>query len=154
MIITKIIEEKVTSTGKPQQIVLVDNNPQQLTYWGDDLKEGQEFDGQIIPPSDPKYKPSLKPIAKSGKTASFASKTASVEKAMDRKENSIKASQDAKYEGITRAGAIRCATDLLVAMLNNSKLELAQPLLTSADVHKMLEAEIKYYESLYTSPFL
>lgn len=156
MIITKIHENKITSTGKAQQIVSVDDNPQLLTYWGNDLEEGQEFNGEIVPPSDPKYKPSLRAIKKASGRANFASKSRDIEKVMDKKQEGIKASQEAKFDGIARAGALRLATDIVIAQIEHGiyNNEGMMSSLKPDEVRRLILDEAKYYEGLYKTPFL
>lgn len=122
MIITKIHENKITSTGKPQQIVSIDDNPQQLTYWGNDLEEGQTFNGEIVPPSDPKYKPSLRAVKTASRTSNFTSRTSTIEKAVKDKATNIQVAQERKNGSIEEAANWRDAVMIVNTLLANKVL--------------------------------
>lgn len=142
MIITKIHENKVTSTGKPQQIVSVDNNPQQLTYWGNDLEEGQDFSGEIVPPSDPKYKPSLRAVKTSSKGSNFSSRSAPIEKAMKDKATNIQVAQERKNGSIEEAANWRDATMIVNTLLANKVLVDGIDLLNHTELQKVVRNSI------------
>lgn len=158
MLITKIHESRTTSTGKPQQIVSVDNNPQKLTFWGNTLIEGQNFVGEIVPPNDPKYNPTLREAKTSARTGNFASKTKDMEKIMDKKQEGVKASQDTKWEHITRSGSITNGTNLTIAMLDHKIYEqsgmISNQALNVDEVRSLLKDNIKFFEEMYNSPFI
>lgn len=94
------LEKKTTSTGKEKaDCTLKDeqgNKTANVTIWGDfpnfsALMPGFEVEGDLVPAKDPKYGPTLYPAKaprfRSGEN--LEKKSAMIEKAQDRKEESI-----------------------------------------------------------------
>lgn len=147
MKITKIHENKTTSTGKVQQIVSVDDNPQKLTYWGNDLVEGQDFYGEITPPSDPKYNPTLR-AAKLGFTPK-ASKQVNFDKIMEKKEVNIQVAQGRKNDAILNASAQRDAVIIVNALITQNKLVPLADTYSPSDFEKVVKSDIKKWREWF-----
>jgi hypothetical protein len=122
------IEVITTSTGKKKADATV-KDPQgkttEVNIWEDfpnfaGLMNGSKISGEVVPPKDPKYKPSLY-APRTPKTGSQSTyKTKLMNDAMEKKEASISHSQDRKEEAIKLASAQRDAV-LMVTMINKDR---------------------------------
>jgi len=153
MKITRIIETKTIKTqygDKPKMTVEIEGG-KTVDYWGNDLKEGQEVNGEIIAAKDPKYNATLKVVKDNTKTASFASKTASVEKAMQRKEVSIEAAQGRKNDAIILAAAQRDAVMIVNTIYEKEQLVPIQSAYSPEDTETVIKNSIKKWRDWFIS---
>lgn len=161
----EFLEKKTTSTGKEKADVSLTGADgqtiQSATIWGDfpdfaNLAPGSTVRGTLTPAKDPRFGPTLYPprpqTTRGGASgASTAAKTKVIEKAMERKEESIQKFQASKEESIRLAGCQRDAVLLVQTMFGDNIWN--DPILSEEEKRNILKKEvIKWRNWLYLSP--
>src|SRR3990167_8447509 len=117
------IENKPTATGKERAVcsltAVSGEKYTNVTIWGDfpgfkDLMPGSEVEGDVVPPKDPQYGPTLYPPRKTTYTPR-ANRAGEIRTAMKEKAEGIEKSQDRKEMGIYTSSTFRDATLLSIA---------------------------------------
>lgn len=143
--IVKSVTEKTTSTGKTMYASVLEAQDGSTTNVNlfDAVTVGQELEGELY--QNDKGYTNFKKSASDVKRAL----TGNMTKAIEKKSEMIEQAQDRKFDGVMISGSIRCATDLVVALLQAG---IIPAMASETEVKNKVREYIIWYRELYSNP--